>query len=130
MCLNANRLMCMVQVPEVNLEWHPFSLASGSLDKFVELQVGVIGAKSKEQWRQPQAKEEETRQLLRGGRGRSALSSIMPPIPATKWEMHARPTWTYLVQEALRKRITTLSFLDDPERQSDHVEPLRCRLRG
>jgi len=44
--------------------------------------------------------------------------------------MHDRPTWTYELQAALRERITRLSYLDDPERQIDHVQPLKCQLRG
>ena len=133
-----------LKVPEVSaVEWHPFSLASGSHSSHIELQVAIRGCADKKQWNQTSnmSKAQHGRASLqrtnsrqqrrkRRGEGRSLLSSIRPEIPPPKWNMIDRPTWTFKLQALLHQRISNLSYLDDPERQIDHVKPLLCQLRG
>jgi len=99
--INAGQYL-YVKVPEISrIQWHPFSLASGSLDQVVELHVGVRGEKS--QWAQD-------------GNG--------------NWRQVKRPTFTFQLYQKLRERIVQMSALDDPERDSHTVPPLVCQLRG
>jgi len=92
-----------VKVPHLSyVQWHPFSLASGSRDDFVELHVGVIG--QKKQWTQNSKTGE--------------------------WRQFKRPTFTYQLQTMLRDRIVKMATLDDPERQADEVKPIKAQIRG
>jgi hypothetical protein len=118
-----------IKVPEISrIQWHPFSLSSGSLDNHLELQIGVV-SHSPDQWKEGSEKNTEETLPLKGLESAGA-AAIKPRIPEDEWKMVHRPTFTYQLQQLVRQRITEMAFLDDPEAQSDQVQPLRILLRG
>mmetsp|Transcript_1279 Transcript_1279/g.1715 ORF Transcript_1279/g.1715 Transcript_1279/m.1715 type:complete len:1055 (+) Transcript_1279:212-3376(+) len=93
-----------IKVPEIsNIQWHPFSLASASRDSFVELHIGIRGRK--DQWSKSKDADDP-------------------------WRMTKDPTWTYKLYRAIRKRVITMASIEDPERQSQGIAPLYCKIRG
>ena len=127
-----------IRVPELGYEWHPFSLASASTDTNLELLVGVIG--DREHWQkveQEKARAAAAKQAAERTAARQAKSKpgtiIMAEVPAEppKWVMKpSRATWTFRLEQLMRRRINELAFKVDPERQADEVKPIQCVVRG
>jgi len=100
------------KVPEISkIQFHAFSLASGSHDDHLELQIGIIG---------------EAHNWVENDGMRGFTNKIPPP----KWELKNQKTFTYQLSRLLYDRISELAALDNPDEQHDQVKPIACHVRG
>lgn len=107
-----------IRVPELGYEWHPFSLASASTDTNLELLIGVIG--DRDHWdeiKQAEAKAEaakaaEARTKARQAKAKPGTMVVAEvPMDPPKFVMKpSRATWTFKLEQLMRRRIGELAF--------------------